>query len=492
MQKDEDHSFNEAMNEWAAKQSFFQNPRNRIIHPDPSLPTIFRIIGYLFRLAIVGMFGVIVMLFAMKKYVGGESFGTMMADKIGALLQADDYEGRRYSWKGNRATTKLFSAVGSEEAFYKDLKAVSISFNMPKSALFGKSWKIDDLDIGELEMTLRVGRSSDTATSGIPTLDRLPFVAAGFGIDPDLEKLRYDFIEVAHTNLRWGVSKTTRGSIIDAPMEIVPDPEGWKLSFKGGTLSQNWWNGVKIESLDLQTRDDKLLFSNAKFELARGGSATLAGEMSLGAVPQADLQMNISEGDIAGLIPPAFHRYLGGRANATVAISGSPNTRSGLAADTTLEFVGARMRNIPAFEALSLLLETSRIRHLPLTSGTVQFETSDSEWRVTELNAICEGVGVLRGSFTVSEKESKKEPGIGLPDGSEAAVPELPIEERWIFDGKLQLGIDSKKLGDVHPLAKTLFEDDGSGTSWIELVLDGPITEITSELHDSIISGMRR
>ncbi len=491
MPKDEDHSFNDAMNEWAAKQSFFQNPSNRIIHPDPSLPWAFRALGYLLRLAVIALFGTIVLLYAMKKHVGGEAFGTMMAGKIGELLKADDYEGRRYRWKGTRGTTKLFSATGSEQAFYKDLKAISISFSMPRSALFGEAWKLKSLDIAELDMTLRVGRSTDSARADDLAPGRPPTLAAGFGINPTLEKLSFELMEIARANLRWGVSKTTRGSIRDAPMDILHDYEGWTLRFKGGTLFQNWWNNFTIQSLDVLPRDGKLLFANAKFELAEGGTASLTGDMTLGAIPQANLQMNISDADIAGLIPADFHRFLGGEVNASVAITGSPNTRSGLATNTTLEFMEARLRNIPAFEGLSLLLETSRVRHLPLTSGTVQFETSNGELRVTDINIQSEGVGVLRGSFTVSELEVETA-ALDAPESTEEAPPELPMIERWNFDGQLRLGVPSEKLSKFDPAAKDFFEDDGSGTTWIEIVLDGPINEITRELHSKIIETMRR
>lgn len=489
MPKNEDHSFNDAMNEWAAKQSFFQNPRNRIIHPDPSLPWVFRALGYLFRLLVVVLIATILLLYGMKKYVGGQAFGTMMAEKVGALLDAEEYEGRRYVWKGTRGTTKLFSAKGSEQAFYKDLKAISISFSMPRSAFFGDAWKLKSLDIAELDMTLRVGRSTNAAR--VPEL--LPTLAAGFGINPNLERLSFDLMEIAHTNLRWGVSKTTQGSILDAPMDIIRDAGNWTLRFKGGTLFQNWWNGFAIRSLDVQLRDGKLLFTNAKFGLPKGGSANLTGDMTLGAIPQANLQMNISDAEVAGLIPAAFHRFLGGEVNASIAITGSPNTRSGLATDATLEVVGARLRNLPAFEALSLLLETSRVRHLPLTSGTVQFETSDGEWRVTDIDIQCEGVGVLRGNFTVSERKVEQETLAPLdsPEKSAEEVPELPIAERWNFDGKLRLGVPSAKLSEFDPAAKDFFKDDGSGTSWIDIMLDGPINEVTRALRDEIIEAIR-
>ena len=48
-----DTSYADAMNEWAAKQSFLRNKRNRILHPDPGHRPFVRFLGYALRLLIV-------------------------------------------------------------------------------------------------------------------------------------------------------------------------------------------------------------------------------------------------------------------------------------------------------------------------------------------------------------------------------------------------------------------------------------------------------
>ena len=492
---EDDNSFNDAMNEWASKQSFFQNTRNRFIHPDPSLPVLFRITGYLFRLSLLGLLLFGGFLFIVKKHVNGAGFGEMMSEKIAALIGADEYEGRSFVWKGNRATTKVFKATGSDDAFFKKLQATNISFRIPRNRLFNKSWKIEDFNIGDLDMTLRVGSKTDSSAAKGASDASEALLAAGFGIDPDLGQLRFDEIDVGVANLNWGVSDTTKGSILGAPALIKREGNGWSLALTGGELSQNWWNGVNIKRLDVGVGDTSIALSNGELEFREGGEGTLAGEIKLGATPQVDLQMSVKETRLEGLIPPDFHRYLGGVGNASISVSGSPNHRDGLRSKVTLEIVEGRIRNIPAFEALSLMLESTRVRHVALAGGHAEFETGGGVWKVTEFELESEGVGRLLGSFTVSEAEAPEVPLGGDDDplaGLDQPVIDKPLEERWIFKGSLRFGVPTPSLTRVHPASAKFFTADGAGMSWIDIELDGPITEVTQKLHDEIIAAMRR
>ncbi len=496
MQSEEERTFNEAMNEWAAKQSFLHNSKNRLIHPDPSLPLPFRLLGYGLRLAFFGAIFFLAGLFLLKKYVGSKGFADMMSEKIGALIDAESYEGSRYRWKGARASTKLFSAQGSEQAFFKELEATGIAFEMPKNLLFNKTWDLEKLEVGQLDVTLRVGQATGLSAAA-PAAERAP-LTAGFGINPDLERLRFAHLQVKEAAFRWGVTKTNQGSVTGSGLVVTP-PEAeagaWTLDFAGGRLRQNWWRDLQIDSLRVEVGDGRIAFKDSALRLG-SGTGSLRGDITLGAIPDVSLQLNLQEVPVTSLIPAEFGTYLAGTANASIGIEGSPNTRAGFGSRSIVEFANeGTLLNIPAFEAISRLLDTIRFRVLPLTGGTVTFETGERRWNVSKVDIQCGNFAQLRGAFTVSEADRKRPvaPISALAPASPPSSATVSELERWEFSGELSLGIDEATFPRLsQPEAAQFFTSDGRGTSWIAITIDGTVDELTNDLADQIIAAANK
>ena len=497
MATEEERTFNEAMNEWAAKQSFFHNPRNRLVHPDPSHPLPFRILGYLVRLGVVGLVlwglsGLVISL-----HIKGKGFSQMLNDKLAEHLGADDHKGKTFAWKDGRATCKRFEASGSDSAFYKQLTAQGLSFEIPKKKMFSKAWDLEGVRIAELEMLLRVGRSSGLAGAGLPSGERP--MAAGFGIDPDFRQLRYEQIDIDEATFLWGVSSTTRGQIASAPMLAVPPRASggsWKLSFKGGALTQNWWRDVALQSLEVEVKPDRLVLSNGSLGFSKPGDTKLTGELLFGAVPQAKMNLSVSGAQIETFCPQAFRRFIGGEVNASIAIDGSPNTRTGLGSKSTIEFVDANLRDIPIFQALSMLLDSSRLRMLPLSGGTATFETGGGVLNITDIDIVSEGVGKLRGELKVTEvaDDTLPEGGDGLGSVERAALAsrsKVGIAD-WEFSGELRFGVQIERFPALEKTAaKGLFKPAGDGHAWITIPLKGTLDQLTKPQHDAIVRAIR-
>lgn len=508
MPTEEERSFAQAMNEWSAKQSTFHNTGNRLIHPDPSLPLPFRIFGYLFRLAVVLLLLYLVFVFLVGRHLKGEGFAEMMAEKVGTKLAAADYEGYAYSWKGDRAYTKIYRATGSEDSFFRSLEANAVKFRIARPRMFSKAWELDTISIGTLKAELRVGRSE--SISLISPESQLSY--AGFGINPDLDQLTFEAIEVDKANLNWGIGEQTKGRLSDAQLTFRRTESGSKLQIVDAVLQQNWLKDLQVATLDIAVQSSKVSLTDGLlgFEFpgknAEGktvnGQARLTGEISIAAVPDVNLQIALKDTAIENFLPNEFRRYVTGNTNGMIAIGGSPNAQTGITTNGTLVLNTGRLRNIAALQALSLLLEKTSLRQLPITNGIIEFSTGENQLTVPKFELQSDGGTILRGRFTVRAAKQSN-PTIELPP---IDLPDIPTEddilspparqtgsaiEQWLIDGSAELGVSRELVESGHPSSKDIFSTEKEGLLWVELPLAGKISEITADLQQRIIDSIQ-
>ncbi len=496
---EDERSFNEAMNDWAARQSFFRNMGNRIVHPDPELPWPFRLFGYLFRLAVVLFFIGGISFVMMKKYLSSQGFSDKVGASLASHLKADDYSSTSFLWKDSRVSVKKFSANGGDDAFFRTLEARFVRFRSAPLALLFSDWKLKDITIAELDVMMRSGAKIEMTGSHREGSTDPTLMYAGIG-PPDFGRVRFESLTVDDASFRWGLSNATRGSLSNAAasFDAGETSDGWRLDFTNAVFEQNWLKKLSIPSLSVRREDGKLMVDEVNVTLPSGGTGTLGGSVTLGDLPQVSLTLNLTHASLEDFVPPAFQRYVTGDITGKVVFSGSINTKAGIETTADLDVRGI-LRNIPVFESLSLLTQTSRLRHFPITKGKVSFKTSGGILKVTNLEIAAEDIAVLTGRFSF-EPTSVDEPDADILSSlpSEEVGPVIPEIETeagsdgpglpdYICKGSLSLGVVPDRLTALEEAADAHFREEGGGFRWMKISLNGQIDELTKTLYDTMI-----
>ena len=481
-----DTSYADAMNEWAAKQSFLRNKRNRILHPDPGHRPFVRFLGYALRLLIVlFLLWAIGTTFA-KKYYSGEAFNTELQAEIKQFLDADEFEALAVTWSGKRGACKKITASGSEAAAYRSLEANQIAFELPLLQRLRKDWTIDELRIDQMSIELKSGGKMTVGQSA--RADDIPLIAAGLLPTPDLDLLKINRVSCQLANLNWGLSRSTSGAITGTNLELYSDTPDWQIEFSGGELRQNWLHGLVIKRLQVNRQDGRLKFSRAQVGLGKAPkTGTIEGEVTLGRLPELDLMIKLPSASTRDLFPPdqSIPELFHGECELDLALAGSINTLAGVETRGTARFNQATFNKVPAFEAIDKMLGITDLRLFTPEEGEVTFATGDGKLKVSqfEFRATDPDV-ILRGEFTYTPAITSRQAASANADrlgGSGLAARKDEIV------GKLRLGI-RPALAEGNELARRYFKESAEGRLWMEIPLFGPLAEATTKLKAEILS----
>jgi hypothetical protein len=225
---------------------------------------------------------------------------------------------------------------------------------------------------------------------------------------------------------------------------------------------------------------------DVRLSRAGGGKASITGSMTLGELPVLDAELKLEEVRLQDLVAVSAGSMFTATASGTVKLSGSVNRSSGIRMDGTLDLQSGRLNTLPVFDALSQITKEDQFRRLSLQSGTLTFSTSGSEEHgglIVEIKALewaCGPMVRLKGNY---RQEQIRE--IGDLDGK------LP-GERMKIEGLLQIGVPAMVLAKIKPaVAARYFKPGLDGWSWLDVVIDGPVTgnlsrELAAELLKAV------
>ncbi len=487
---DNEKSYSEAMNEWARKNSFFGDRGNRLIHPNPALSAPLRLVGYLFRILILVFIVGMAVNVGLRKYVGSKAFGEKAAGVVASMVKASEFESSPFLWKGKRMSMNRFSAKGGEGAFYHTLNAQYFRFDSSPLALLGAKWNLQKVVLNTLDLRLRSGaKMVEVPLSGsFEENGARELLLGGYsGRSHGGKTLVFEELQVLEANVDWGLSQATEGALVAGNLSFTPDDVAWRLEIMGGIFRQNWLQGVRIEKLTITPEGDLLHFKDGEISLAGGGAGTLSGNVVLGALPKVDLTLSIVRGALSDLVPEKYTTYADGKIEGTLHITGSINTKSGVEIAGDFRIADGILRNIPVMDSISILTETTRLRHLPVTTGTLKFTTRDGVLEVTELNLISKDTAHLTAEFSYARDMSKASEAelIGL-DTPGADVSPL------LCSGNLRIGVLPKSLENAKDVGNEYFSPESEGFRWLDIVLSGEIEQLTRSVYDRMLVDIRK
>jgi len=487
---DNDKSYSDAMNEWARKNSFFGDRGNRLIHPNPGLPGPLRAFGYLLRVGSLLLILWLIVSFGLRKYVGGTGFGEKVGGVVASMVGAGDFEASALQWKGKRMTLSRFSAKGGDTAFFHTLEARYFRFDSSPLAFLGSEWNVGEVVLSNLAIKLRSGAKMSEVPVSLEM--RGLFGSAlqwgGYsGGTHDGKTLTFDSVKVLEAAIEWGLSEATNGALEGAGLVFVPDDSGWRLEIAGGKFRQNWLQGVTVEKLTIKPDAGKLRFTEGVVNLDNGGTATISGTVELGALPKLDLTIAITGGSLSDLLPENYTTYADGKVDGELRMTGSINTKSGVEFAGDLKISEGILRNIPVLESISILTETTRLRHLPITAGIVKFGTKEGVLNVQAFDLVSKDMAQLKGSFTFARDMSNASEAelIGLVTPTAGATP-------YLCDGSFRIGVMAASLAKTNEVGDKYFAPTSEGYRWMDVGLDGAVEQLTRPLYDEMLIDIRK
>ena len=471
-----DHSYSDAMNDWAAKQSFLRNKRNRFLHPNPELPMPLQVLGYLFRVAVVVFILWLIGARVARKAFNSSGYNEAIVTELKTFMHADEIETARFAWADDRGSVKRVTATGGDSAIYHKFDAVQLAYKVPIFDRLRKRWVIDELRIEELTVDLRSGGK----TRDFAKHETIPLIAAGLVPDPDFSEMRIKRVISNDSDIRWGLGSSTRGGIDGSTIDAFTDTSAWMIELTGGSFRQNWLSGLAIEKMRVKRLDGKVQLSDGEVRLGSSKkSGTMEGSVTIAEIPRVDLQVKLPQAYTRDLIPGKLRvpSPFDGELDLDLKFTGSINTLSGVETAGEAKITSGTFSRVPVLEAVDQMLNLTTLRIFTVDEGKISFTTSGGKLTVSSFECRQKARDILlRGDFVYTPAPR-----------DETGEPTGPDE----ISGQMKLGV-KPSLVEGNPLAEKYFTEATGGKVWMDIPLSGRLSKATSQLRAEILAGMKQ
>jgi hypothetical protein len=226
---------------------------------------------------------------------------------------------------------------------------------------------------------------------------------------------------VLNMSMRWGYTERSRGSISGSKMKAIPYQDGWKLSFREGTLSQNWLKNLQIEKLDVVISKKGIRFEEASFS-KDGGTLVLENfELTAGQRPRVSGNMTLKNMNISSMLPVVARPYVEGKISGDFTVDGSTNTSEGVRFNGEVKLAEGDVitlrDRIPLLRALAAVDANHQYRRLDFKVGSFNLESQEKGMMISKVNLFADDTLSLSGEMFVRKPKSDEE--LVLDDGSE-------------------------------------------------------------------------
>lgn len=488
-------TYSELMNEWSAQKNFVKGNRSRLLHPPWDASPFVKFLGYLGRILILIILPAAVFVFMLRGFGRSKEWNDEISRGVATTLGASKAEATGSVWQ----LDGMFSLVdlqvtGAPDSFYESMRIRNLGTRIPIPAVFRRIWNLPRVSMQELDITLRAGgigkmpryEPAPGEEIQLPSLDAAPDskslfeppgpktgwvqappsreLTAGFGISPDFQAMKFQSLQIARLNAKWGNAPSTSGAVTGLQTDIIQTTAGWSITGNGGVFRQNWLEGLKLTQLAVDLQPDKAVIREVLFAPATGGKAKLAGTIQLGEFPEVDADMSLEGIKVQDLLQSPAANLFTADANGSLHWSGSLNRSSGLAMEGKLDLLSGRVLAFPLLKILDQLTGEEQFRLLTIRSGTVEFRTSGSEEHggsvveVKSMNIDCGGLARIRGSLRYELSRATLAP-------TSSNVSSGPV-----VSGQIELGISSMAAGHLRPaVANKFFPPGEGGWHWISI-----------------------
>jgi hypothetical protein len=394
MEAEQAQDFNERLGQWVANQGVWFHVRYSMTGRGGKGVAMFHLLRMAFRVFVFMMVVVAGSWVYLAKRPETKRFNDDLQASLQAGLSASEIELKGFSRVQGQLEINRLACKGGNETFFTSLEARNIRCKMGfLDGLTGK-WDPGTISLSRLDVELHAG--ADDAESA------KMLSAALFKRSDDV---LINSLKITDATLHWGYSERTRGSIENSVLKVQRLENGLKLSFMGGTFSQNWLRRIEIVSLVVVCDPDGLTFERAEFRRGRGTVDCSGLRVTGGARPLVEGVAKVRALGLDSVVPPALRSFIEGSISGDFKVSGSTNSSDGIGFEGQVVLDGqdtiSLRERLHLLKALSVVDYVRNYSRVDFREGSFQMKTSGGGMEITDLKLKAEDLFSLEGNLRV-------------------------------------------------------------------------------------------
>ncbi|MFN4943381.1 MAG: hypothetical protein ACK5G9_06265 [Akkermansiaceae bacterium] len=402
-------NFNQRLTYWIFKQGFWFQLKYSLFLGGKKPGLMLHFVHLTLRLVIFLIFGGLVWV-GVVKFTGEEKFTKLFSDQVEKKFAADEIEIQGVSRERGKFTIFRLAMIADKSSFFTGLELSNLVCQRDFFVDFGRTWKPGLVEISKANLSLRAGADSEESAQAI----------AGV-LFQEMGNLRPDAIHVANMSMRWGFTERSRGSITASKMKAIPQGDGWKLSFRGGTFSQNWLRELQIERLDVLVSKQGIKFEEAVFSKDGGLLVLEEFDIVAGYTPKVSGKMKMKSMSISSMLPVVARAYVDGKISGNFEVAGSTNTTEGITFDGEVilengDVITLRDR-ISLLRALTVVDANNNYRRMDFKTGSFKLKFQEKGLMISDVKMFADDKMSLIGDMFVRKPKADEE--LVLDDGSD-------------------------------------------------------------------------
>ena len=394
MESEQSQNFNERLSQWVANQGFWFQIRYSMSGSGTTGTAMFHLLklGYkvLIFLLVVAVCGWVYLF----KVTGTKKFNDGLKASIQQGLSASETELKDFSRNHGQLGINRLTCQGGDQTFFTSLEARNIRCKMGLLDGISGQWDTGTVSISVLDLELRAG--ADDAESA-QLLSKALFEKS--------TRVVINTLEVADATVRWGYSDRTRGAIENSVLKVQRMENGFKLSFKGGTFSQNWLRKLDIVNLVIACDPQGLTFEKAEFQQGLGTVEFSGLKVVGGERPAIAGLAKIRKLALEDIVPVALKSFIEGSISGDFQVSGSTNSTDGVGFEGQVVLDGQDSitvrERIHLLKALSTVDFVRNYHRVDFREGTFRLKTISGGMEVTDVSLKSEDLFTLEGKMRV-------------------------------------------------------------------------------------------
>ncbi len=415
MESEQSHNFNERLSEWVANQGFWFQVRYSMAGSGTRGNAMFHFLRLSFRLLLFLLVMAAGTGYYLTKRTESGNFRSGFRESIRSSLSGADIELRGFSRVQGQVGINGLASKGGDKTFFTSFEARNIRCTMGYLDGITSFWDPGTISISKLDMELRAGADDpDSARMWSEAFFR------------NSSRVALNSFDIAEANLNWGFSERTKGSIVGSALKIQRLEDGLKLSFRGGTFSQNWLNKLEIVNLIVHATPAGMVFEKAEFKRGQGTVDLTGLRLQGGERPVVSGVARIRMLDMEDILPTVLENFIEGSLSGDFKLTGSTNSSDGIGFEGQVALDGHDMiylrERIHLLKALSVVDYSRNYHRVDLREGEFHIKTTRGGLTITNLKLKGDELLTIDGSMLVrlptAEETKTSMQRAGTPGGA--------------------------------------------------------------------------
>ena len=413
IEPDQFENFHQRLNEWISKQGFWLQLRYTLSGESTKGTFTFHLLRIATRILVFLVLLAVGFIIFLTKQPNTDSFLADLRTTFIKRLNADEYQMSGLTSHRGQLMIGRLAMTGKAGTFFSDLDIRNMICKRSLFASFQKEWDPGTVTISQMDMSLHAGAESREAAESMASV-----------YFQDTGKLKLEKIVVKKMSMMWGFTESTRGSIIGSQMTADRLPEGWKLRFRGGTFSQNFFRQLTIEEMVVQFGRKGLIIEKATFKKSTGTVKLLDVKVKAGVEPEVSGKVVLHNIVLSSLVPPYVNNFVEGQISGELNMSGLTNSGDGICFEGNLvlegeDYIMIRDR-IHILRAISLIDSHNDYKRVDFREGGFHLKALEGMLEITGAKLKADNLFTMQGSMTArpatNEESTELSASVSLDD----------------------------------------------------------------------------